>query len=381
MAKKLYSRNAAILVKIEAQEGVDAAPQAQDAMLVSNLQVEPLAGSEVSLDYIRPYFGNSPSIRVEDFMTISFDMDISGVKAPATIIGWEAPLRSAAFAVTSIPEITGSIVSAGPNSCVVDGDYLLSAGAVFNVGGEVNIAVSYDAATKTVVFSRKWQTVPAASTAFTVPARQRFNPITNDVESSTIYYYADGILHRGLGSRGNVSFEMQANNRPVLKFQYTCCYGGIVDVDAPVPDFSKYPIPAPVTAANTAGILAGQIIGCGEDELEVGGFTMDLANAVKHRQLIGCESVVLTDRKPKGTINVQMTQIGTFDWFEYVRHSKNDPLVITHGREIGNIVSFEMAHAQLSNLKYSDSDGVIMLDSDLLALPGAGNDEIFITVS
>lgn len=315
MANRLYVRNSAVYVKIETTEGVDAVPTAADAMLVSNLSISPLDGSEVSLAYIRGYWGNSPTIRVEDYMTITFDVDLAGSGVAGTAPKWGKGLRACAFAET------------------------LSAGT----------SVEY-------------------------------NPVSSATESATLYYYVDTVLHKGLGARGNVSFEMQANSRPLAKFSFIAKIGGIVDDSTPlVPDFSGFVIPAPVTTGNTSGVIAGKELGCANDKLEISGFNMDMANQYKHRQLVGCSSVVITDRQPKGSTSIQMTPLAVVDWFDYIRSSTTDPFEIVHGTVAGNIITFSMPKAQLAMPKYSDSDGIAMLDCDVIALPDTGNDEFVLT--
>jgi hypothetical protein len=308
-------RNSAVFVKLETTEGTDAVPTATDAMLVSNLTIAPLDGSEVSLDYIRGYFGNSPSIRVEDYFTITFDVDLAGSGTPGTVPKWGKALRACAFAET---------VSAGTS-------------------------VTY-------------------------------NPISKDMESATLYYYVDTVLHKGLGARGNVSFEMNANARPLAKFNMIAKIGGIVDAGSPlVPNFTGFQIPAPVTTGNTSGTIAGKTLGCANDKLEINGFTLDMGNQVKHRQLVGCSSVIVSDRQPQGTTSIQMTPLAVVDWFDYIRSSTKDEFEIVHGVNAGNIVTFNMPAAQLANPKYSVMDGIAMLDCDIRVLPVTGNDEVTIT--
>lgn len=315
MANRLYMRNSAVYVKIETTEGTDAVPTETDAMLVSNLTIAPLDGSEVSLDYIRGYWGNSPSIRVEDYFTVTFDVDLSGSGAAGTAPNWGKALRACAFAET---------VDAG-------------------------VSVAY-------------------------------NPISTATESVTIYYYVDTVLHKGLGARGNVSFELQANTRPLAKFNFICKIGGIVDDATPlVPDFTGFVIPVPVTTANTSGTIAGKALGCSANTLEINGFNVDMGNQVKHRQLVGCSSVIISDRQPQGTTSIQMTPLSVVDWFDYIRTSTQDEFEIVHGTVAGNIITFNMPKAQLAMPKYSDMDGIVMLDCDVRVLPDAGNDEITLT--
>ena len=53
---------------------------------------------------------------------------------------------------------------------------------------------------------------------------------------------------------------------------------------------------------------------------------------------------------------------------------------ITHGTAAGNKVQVTSSGVQLANPRYSDQDGVQMLQMDIRFVPTSGNDELTITV-
>jgi len=119
------TRKRVILVKLEPTYGVDSAPVAADAVLCSNLSITPLEGSSVERDFIRPYFGASGAIRVENFASLSFDTEIAGSGAAGTAPEWGALLKSSNFSETiTAAAITGACSAAGTTTTIA-----LAAGA------------------------------------------------------------------------------------------------------------------------------------------------------------------------------------------------------------------------------------------------------------
>jgi hypothetical protein len=107
----------------------------------------------------------------------------------------------------------------------------------------------------------------------------------------------------------------------------------------------------------------------------------DMKNEVPYRNLINVESVTLNDRQPDGSISMEMVPVATKDWFTSIRNGTLGTLSVVHGTAAGNIVELSAPTVQLFNPRFSDSQGICMLDTELVFAPGAsGNDEIVIKV-
>ena len=77
-----YHRNTAILAKIEATYGTDATPtEAANALLVSNVSINPLNAQNVSRDLIRPFLGGSEQLVGAANIELSFDVELAGAGA------------------------------------------------------------------------------------------------------------------------------------------------------------------------------------------------------------------------------------------------------------------------------------------------------------
>lgn len=392
MSTRLYSRNAVLLAKIETTEGSDSSPSGTaNAMLVSELSIEPLAGSEVDLAYIRPYFGISPSLRVEEYVTLSCTVDLAGTAVAGTAAPWGPMLRGCAFAETLTAAAVTGAAQAGATATIT-----LAAGASATDNLYVGATISYTSggtdfgtprtiigyvgSTKVATVNKDWDTPPAVSSGYSIGPNATYLPVSSGLESLTLYYNVSGVRHKMLGAKGSFSIDQTANARPALKFSFTGVYGGVADASEATPVYTAFQTPQTVGSTNTRARINGKQADGSATGVQLMKFDLDLSAAVKHRQLIGAAGVILTDRQPKGNVSIEATTVTFNDWFGQVRSSTKAPLLIENGLSAGNTVAVFLPNAQLAEPKYSDSDGIAMFDASVRALPLNGNDEVRIVV-
>ena len=96
-------RNTAILLKLEgsATYGIDSVPTgAANAMLVSNLSINPLNSQNVDRDLIRPFLGGSEQLLGTRYVEMGFDIEMAGSGTVATAPAWAPALIACGFAQT-----------------------------------------------------------------------------------------------------------------------------------------------------------------------------------------------------------------------------------------------------------------------------------------
>ncbi len=113
-----YIRNTAILAKIESTYGVDSTPtEGSNAMLVSNVTINPLNATNVDRDLIRSFMGASEQLVGTANIEISFDVEIAGSGTAGSAPAYAPLLRACGFAET----VTGGIrVEYNPVTPVAD---------------------------------------------------------------------------------------------------------------------------------------------------------------------------------------------------------------------------------------------------------------------
>lgn len=212
------------------------------------------------------------------------------------------------------------------------------------------------------------------SETITVGTDVVYQTISDSLEYLTLYAYLDGLLHKMVDSRANVSLDITSKAIPFLSFTVMGRYEPITD--APNPSnvsYSAFKTPVGVNKTNTPAWTLGAYTGCLQS------LQVDLANQMVWRSLIGCEGAEITDRKPSGSAVLELPSIANLDWPSMVVSGALSALSITHGTVAGNIVKVDMPKVQLTNPTYSDQDGIAMLNLTLGIQPDLGNDDLKIT--
>jgi hypothetical protein len=203
-----------------------------------------------------------------------------------------------------------------------------------------------------------------------------YAPVSGAFESVANYFNQDGVLHKMTGSRGSWSLAMSAQGIPKLKFAFQGLYSPVTDTPAPPGVvFTAWQTPLVVNNVNTTGLTLQGFAGLVLSDLSV-----DVANAVTFRSLVGgSEQVLITDRKPAGSITFEATTVAAKDWWTAARSAATGPLSITHGTAAGNKVKVDAPKAQVTQPNYSDKDGIAMIQASLVLVPNTGNDELTLT--
>lgn len=202
-----------------------------------------------------------------------------------------------------------------------------------------------------------------------------YAPITNAIKTVTLYYYLDGVLHKMSYCRGNVTFELNARSIPVMKFKFTGLYTAATDTALPTDaDYSAFIAPFAVNKVNTPSMTLHGISAAMQS------LSIDMGNQIVYRNLIGSETVEMTDRKATGQTSIEMVPVATYAWHEAVRLGTLLPFSVVHGVGAGKIVQIDAPKVQLLTPQYADSDGIAMINLGLDLQPDAGNDEVIITI-
>ncbi len=193
-----YFRKLAVLAKIEAVYGTDAAPTgAANAMQMTNVQLDPLKGEDVSRDLITPNMGHQGVILTANHVSLTGEVEIAGSGAAGTAPAYGTLLRMCGMS---------EVVSAG-------------------------IDVAYQ-------------------------------PVSSNHEAGTIYFNMDGVNHVMLGARGTFTLDIKPKEIPRLKFTFTGLLGTIADAALPAVTLTGFKTPVPVSKANTTFSLHGYAGAC-----------------------------------------------------------------------------------------------------------------------
>jgi hypothetical protein len=191
-------------------------------------------------------------------------------------------------------------------------------------------------------------------------------------KSVTIYFNNDGVLHKATGCRGTFSLNCAVGEIPTIAFEFTGIYNTPTDVALGSPTYANQADPAVFKQGNTTGFEVFSYAGCLQS------FTMELANELVYRELVGCtKQVLITNRAPAGEVMIEAVSIATKNFFSEATGNSTGNLTFQHGQTAGNIVTFTAGQIDLGNPSYSDEDGIQMLTLPYIATPtDSGNDEM-----
>lgn len=313
-----FIRKTVILAKIETTSGTDAVPTgAANALQVSNVSITPLDAANVELNYIRAFFGNSPTLVGSASVKCSFSVDLAGSGTAATAPAWGALVQAAAVAET---------------------------------------------------------------TGLTAPNRVEYLPATDSLKTATIYYYDDGVLHKLLGCFGNAKLDAKNGESPMLTFDFVGLDGGATAAANATPTLSAWKVPVAVTKSNVVDITLGCTYATGVlsggTVYNSTGLSIDFGNEVSFVPMLTTEQVVLTNRKMTGSLELELSAAQEVAQIASVKAITLQGLGFTLGTATGNKILLHAPSVQLFNPKKVDKNGLRLIGFDLKFMPVAGNDEL-----
>jgi hypothetical protein len=118
----LLTRKRVILAKIETTYGVDPTPTGSaNAILIRNLNVQPLSTELASRDLVRPFLGNFQQLNASSHVELDFEVEAAGAGSAGTVPGYGALLRACGMSetVTAGTKVEYAPISAGFESVTI----------------------------------------------------------------------------------------------------------------------------------------------------------------------------------------------------------------------------------------------------------------------
>ena len=315
-------RNTVILAKPEGTYGVDPTVAAgTDALLVSNLTINPINAQNVDRELLRAYMGASEQLVGTAYVEMSFDVEFAGAGAAGTAPAYGPLLRSCGYAETVSAAVR---VEYNPVTPVTDAVtiYWFSDGAKHIAKGcRGSFAIKLGVGVRPV-FSFKFLGIDggitaASPSALTLTAFKTplviTDPNTGDVTLGATYTPATPTLTGGTG----------------------------------------YPSQ---------------------------GLDLDSGNAVNYTPLLGGETIDVTNRAVSGSVVLDLTAAQEVTFMGNVKANTLQSIGLMHGTTAGYKVMLFAPAAQLINPKKVDVNGKLMCGYDVRLTPSAGNDDLKIVV-
>lgn len=318
MAEIRKIKKTVVLVKVETTTGTDAVPTgAANAIKVFDMSITPLELSFIEIKTISAYFGSSMSIPGAAYSKCSFSVPLSGAGDAATAPAWSALMQGCASS-----EITG----------------------------------------------------------LTTPARVEILPATDGLKTVTIYWHDDGLLHKMLGCIGSPKLSAKAGEAPKITFDFTGLETTALPTANATPVLSAWKDPVAIVKANVTDISLGCTYAAGVlsggTSYNSSGITLDWGNQVKYSPLLTTESVVLDDRKIKGSFSAALSAIEEAAMIASIKPRIVTSLGFVIGKTTGNKIMLHAPAVVLKTHKKEELDGQRMVGFDFELDHVNGNDEL-----
>lgn len=227
----------------------------------------------------------------------------------------------------------------------------------------------------------------ACGFAETVEASTRvdYTPVSDGLDSVTLKWYDDGLLHALLGARGNVTFALNSGGRPELRFEFQGLYVTPSAASNPTPTgLSTFRTPLVVSEPNTGDLTLGATHSASGAPALTGGTTypsmgLEIAmnNVIAHAPLLGGESIELSERAAQCNFQLELTAAQEATAMAAVAAATLISVGLVHGTAAGNRVLVFMPAVQRINPTKAEVAGKRMVRFDGRVTPtSSGNDEV-----
>lgn len=253
----------------------------------------------------------------------------------------------------------------------------LTAGLRVELSGKVEAVPSGTAGT-----APKWgPLLRACGCAETIVAATSvtYNPVTDNHESLTIYFWMGLTRHKIVGARGDVVMRWTAQGIPYLEFTFTGLYAGVAETSRTSPTLSGFKRPKIVSKAATPTFTINSVA------LNMRSVALALRNQVEPRLLVGLEEVIIVDRADQISAQVEAVPVSTFDPYTLGQASEAASLIalsLVHGTAAGYVTTLSAPTCQLQRLSgFENQQKVLEWPLTLNALPNTGNDQWTLTLT
>ncbi len=117
----VLTRRRLILAKIETTYGTDSSPAGSNAVLVRNLEIQPLLSETVNRELVRPFLGQSDQLLSQTRVEVSFEVELAGSGTAGTAPAYGAVLRSCGLSETLVTSTSATYapISSSFESCTI----------------------------------------------------------------------------------------------------------------------------------------------------------------------------------------------------------------------------------------------------------------------
>lgn len=298
-----------IALKLETTYGTSSVPAAVNAVMVQDITIQALEGDVVQRNNFKGFMGNPGSSRLNSYVGIEFAIELASVGAAN--LG-DAPYFS---------------------------PVLLASGH-----GEV-LTADTDAA---------------------------YTPVSEDLDSLSIYYQLGEHRHAILGVRGSLSLEGGTKQLPRLRFKGLGLYVAPTKAALSGVTFSGHRKPLRWTK-DTVSVLTLDGV-----TLNGASWSFDQGHTPEFLALTGQEEVICPARNSTVMVKFREDDVSVTNWFEKSRNNEQGAFAMQHGVDTtndGDIIEFNAPVVEIGTPQRSFEQGIAYLSITCPIVPATKNSD------
>lgn len=380
----LKFRKKVLLFDVESVYGTDPTlSETTDAVLASNVTIQPLVADMITRGNIRPTLGGETQLHIGKRVTLDFMVEMAGSGIAGKAPAYDAILRAAAWSPAAHALITNHTATAGGTTSITlavgesgADDYYngMLISIISGTGSGQSVKIT-DYVGSTRVASASFSPGVDNTSHYTIYDYTLYSLISTNEQSATCYFWQDGVKQVITGIRGSIRFLCDPKGIPHIQFTGTGIYAGPTAVANPTPTLTAYQTPVEVSNANSTFSLHSYAA-------PMLALTVDQANAASYINIVGGAGVEISDRMPSGQVTIREPATSDKDYFAAIDTETLGAFSFVHGKTVGNACTLAGPNVQLLSPTRGNDSGFATLQMNLSFIPtSAGDDELTFKVA
>ena len=206
-----------------------------------------------------------------------------------------------------------------------------------------------------------------------------YKPSSATTQTLSLHIYMHETRHVLTACRGTFSIRLEAQEFPLLLFQFRGRYTTPQNYPFPQGDTDSFALPALPSSSSLPSFTLGEQ----NERLSLGveRFQFNLNNSFPFSPRLNEESIDIVAREPDATLVIRDPGTAQRNLFATAEQGQKIPLQFTLGTEPGKRMHFRCPKVQPQPPQYRESDGLQYLNLPLVCLPDAGDDEFSLTLN
>lgn len=202
-----------------------------------------------------------------------------------------------------------------------------------------------------------------------------YTPITDNKESSAIYFDVDGTLYKMLGTRGTAVLTVNAAGIPMIALTLTSLFTMPAEAARLTPDYSLFKAPQVANKANTPTFTIGVL------PFVLRSFSLNLGCDVQGRFLVGQEAILIVDKTEEVSLQIEAVPLTVYNPYTMAKDGTLQAVTLVHGTVAGRIATLSLPFAQQHSPGFTQEQNIVEWPLTFSPTPSAGDDQWKLTLT